>query len=332
MGFRRSLGPALLAGLLSCGSGNDVVLMDGVQQLDISNATPNILVMTLKQDGSLVELRGENPAVQVPNVLAKEMDMPDVRDPTGTLWTLLPYFPTPTSGATYATGAKKALPSYVARCFGYAFCQTLDGDIVDRDTLDSESPKMLPDLKGATQCRSGYCIVGGRVRVRFGLIDGGESTTAIEVVNWGLLDSAVHTDGVAFLREDGAVITYAGRPDYGDHATRVEGLPRIRKIHQGGIYEDFEGQMWYVGPADYGWPSELIPNEVPRLTCKAHIGLKRSPAYIPCVAPTVLPALKGMRPKATFGTNYNPLIFAIDGDGALHCWSVPGGPACPSPE
>ena len=43
----RALVLSFSAAAFSCGSGDDVVLMDGVQQLDIRNVTPTVLVLSL---------------------------------------------------------------------------------------------------------------------------------------------------------------------------------------------------------------------------------------------------------------------------------------------
>jgi hypothetical protein len=86
--------------------------------------------------------------------------------------------------------------------------------------------------------------------------------------------------------------------------------------------------MWYVGVAPEGWTDNLIPAEVPRRQCSVKPGKKLSALTVPCVGPTMLPALEGTLPQVIDNDAFIPVFYAISKDGRLRCWSAPGGPAC----
>ncbi len=129
------------------------------------------------------------------------------------------------------------------------------------------------------------------------------------------------------MRHDGSVVTVGEGPN-NRFIKDLGGLPPIRRIHRGGIYEDYSGRMWYVGMAPEGWADDIIPADVLRQRCKVFTGLKLSLKDVPCVGPTILPALEGMQPELDFGDDFIPILYALDKEGTLRCWSAPGGPAC----
>jgi hypothetical protein len=220
------------------------------------------------------------------------------------------------------------VPPSIVRCFHGYVCQTASGDIVDPGSFALPTLRDFPEGRGATTCDGIYCVVGGRAVA----LDGAKSVipgtiTEVVSVSWVDIGSTLHRGGYAFLRTDGSVAT-AGYDFENTLVTELVGLPPIRKIHEGGIYEDYSGRMWYVGVAPEGWADNLVPAEVPRQQCKVKVGKKLSLLDVPCVGPTVLPALEGMVPQLIHDNAFIPVLYALDKEGTLHCWSAPGGPAC----
>jgi hypothetical protein len=319
--MRGHLPAALLAVLgLSCGSSSgEEVATDAVAFQPFSaREGPSILAINKRAD-ALVYRVSVPPAV-VSGLKLRNLFLPGVETSDGALLLL-----------DLAESAPKtiAVSSSIVRCFQGYVCQTAAGDVVEPVPSAMTGLTDFPAVRGATTCDGLYCLVGGRAVALDGRRPDISGTLADVVgVSWVEFGSPLGgRNGYAFLRADGSVAT-TGWDFEKTYVTEVAGLPPIRKIHRGGIYEDYSGHMWYFGVAPEGWSDNLIPAEVPRRQCQVKPGKKLSPLDVPCVVPTMLPALDGTLPQVIYNEAFLPVFYAIGKDGTLRCWSAPGGPAC----
>jgi hypothetical protein len=220
------------------------------------------------------------------------------------------------------------VPPSIVRCFMGALCQTASGEVIDPDSFGKASLRDLPAVRGASDCDGIFCLVGGRAQSIAGTnLEIAGSFVAVVSVSWASVGGGVFADGCAFLRADGSVAT-AGYGFEKIYVAELAGLPPIRRIHEGGIYEDYSGRMWYVGVAPEGWADNVVPPDVPRRQCKVNVGKKLSLRDVPCVGPTVLSLIEGTKPQIINDDAFIPVLYALDKAGTLRCWSAPGGPAC----
>jgi hypothetical protein len=132
-------------------------------------------------------------------------------------------------------------------------------------------------------------------------------------------------EGVALLREDGALFAYVGGAAGNPRPPVVRighGLPPIARLHRG-FFEDRQGKMWYFGVAPpESWPLGLIAPGVPRYPCLIDWAKpKTSVTPTSCVYPVEIPALAHTSPMAGFA---GMAVVAITHDGKLLCWPNSG--------
>ena len=316
--MRLGLPAVLLAVLgLSCGSSSgeevatDVV---GFQPYSLSEAPG---VIAIKKGGDAVDYRSSAEPAAIPGLKLRSLLLPVVEATDGKLLLL------------DDLNRPEPIVASIVRCFQGYMCQTAAGDVVEPVAAGTTSLRDFPAIRGATTCDGLYCLVGGRAVALDGVRPeiSGAIIDVVAVLWTGFGSPLYGGGGYAFLRADGSVAT-AGWDFEKTYVTEITGLPPIRKIHRGGIYEDYSGHMWYVGVAPEGWADNLIPEEVPRRQCQVKPGKKLSPLDVPCVGPTMLPALEGTLPQVIDNDAFIPVFYAIDKEGTLRCWSAPGGPAC----
>ncbi len=318
--MRWGLPAALLAVLgLSCGSSSGEEVATDVVAFQTFLLNEGAGVLGINKSAEALVYRASAPPSTLSGLKLRSLFLPVVEATDGKLFLLDLRQPMP---------QPIAVPSSIVRCFQGYVCQTGSGDIVEPASPGMASLREFPAGRGATTCDGSYCIVGGRVVS----LDGSKieipgTIAQVTTVSWVDIGSTLHRGGYAFLRTDGSVVT-EGYDFENTHVTELAGLPPIRKIHEGGIYEDYSGRMWYVGVAPEGWADNIVPAEVPRQQCKVKIGQKLSLLDVPCVGPTVLPALEGMVPQLIHDNAFVPILYALDKAGTLRCWSAPGGPAC----
>ncbi len=323
--MRWGLPAALLAVLgLSCGSSSgEEVATDVVAFQCYSDFAVEQGVVVVRRGGAVIDYRTELSPAGIPDIHARRVLLPVLEADDGAYW----LFGAP-SGAPYAKKSRQRLPPSVARCFQNGVCQTADGDVINTNSFAESSLRVFSAVKGASDCNGDYCIVDGRVVMVDGTtLEAGTLVEQIQRTSWADIGDGVYRDGAVFLRSDGSVVTVGEGPN-NLFVKDLVGLPPIRRIHRGGIYEDSSGRMWYLGMAPEGWGDDIIPADVPRLRCKVFVGLKLSLKDVPCVGPTILTSLEGMQPELSFGKDFIPILYALDKEGTLRCWSAPGGPAC----
>ncbi len=319
--MRWGLPAALLAVLgLSCGSSSGEEAATDVVAFQPFSAREGPGVLAINKRADALVYRVSVPPATVSGLKLRNLFLPGVETSDGTLLLLDLAEPAPKT---------VAVPSSIVRCFQGYVCQTVAGDVVEPVPSAMTGLTDFPAVRGATTCDGLYCLVGGHAVA----LDGRRpeiSGTLVDVVAVSWVDFGSPLDGkngYAFLRANGSVAT-AGWDFEKAYVTELTGLPPIRKIHRGGVYEDYSGHMWYVGVAPEGWADNLVPAEVPRRQCQVRPGKKLSPLDVPCVGPTMLPALEGMLPQVIYNEAFIPVFYAIDKEGTLRCWSAPGGPAC----
>ena len=321
--MRGYLPATLLAVLgLSCGASSGEEVATDVVGFQPFSLREGAGVLAIKRNGDAVDYRSNAEPTTLPGLKLRRVLLPFVEQVDGKFLQIALNQTSPLAPA------KIVVPSSVVRCFPGYRCQTDSGDIVDPDSFAQPTLRDFPEGRGATTCDGSYCIVEGRAVALDGskrVIPG--TVSEVVTVSWVDIGSTLHRGGYAFLRTDGSVAT-AGYDFENTLVTELAGLPPIRKIHEGGIYEDYSGRMWYVGVAPEGWADNLVPAEVPRRQCKVKIGQKLSLLDVPCVGPTLLPALEGMVPQLIHDNAFIPILYALDKEGTLRCWSAPGGPAC----
>ena len=304
---------------VSCGSSSGEEVATDVVAFQTFSVSEEADVLAIKKSAGAVVYRPGAPPSNLAGLKLRSLFLPVVEATDGKLFLLDLRQPMP---------EPIAVPSSIVRCFQGYVCQTGSGDIVEPASPGMASLREFPAGRGATTCDGLYCIVGGRVvSLNGSKIEIPGTIAQVTTVSWVDIGAPVYGGGYAFLRTDGSVAT-AGYDFENTHVTELAGLPPIRKIHEGGIYEDYSGRMWYVGVAPEGWADNILPAEVPRRQCKVKIGQKLSLLDVPCVGPTVLPALEGMVPQLTHDDAFIPILYALDKEGTLRCWSAPGGPAC----
>jgi hypothetical protein len=318
--MRGYLPAALLAVLgLSCGSSSGEEVATDV----VAFQSYRIGVVAIGKGGQLTEYRTDGSPSTIDGIRVRRVMLPFVESEEGKTWQLTGSGTTP-----FSTMPRQSVPDSVARCFYGYVCQTSAGDIVDPDSFSDSKLKDFPAVRGASLCDGAFCLVAGKVALRDGArLDVAGSFMDVEAVSWADIGAEVYRSGVAFLRQDGVVVAVGEGPD-NLFVKELVGLPPIRKIHRGGVYEDFSGRMWYLGMAPEGWADDILPAGVQRQECRVFVGRKLSLKSVPCVGPTILPALEGMQPELDFGNDYIPVLYALDKEGTLRCWSAPGGPAC----
>ncbi len=323
--MRWGLPAALLAVLgLSCGSSSgEEVATDVVAFQPYSYKSQWSGLLAIRRDGEVVEYRSEAPPSTLHGLIARRLSLPLVEGNDGHFSVL-----GGTGVPPYNAASVQAVSATVVRCFRGNLCQTSAGDIVDVSSLGPATLKVYSAVHGASTCSGFFCIVGGQVLA----LDGTKVTSSgdfVDVVgiSWSEVGQQVYSSGAAFLRADGSVVT-AGRGPERNYVRELTGLPRIQRVYPGGLYEDYAGHVWYVGIAPEGWAVDIFPADVARQTCKVAIGPKLSVVDVPCVGPTMLPALEGMQLEIEYGGSYIPILYALDKAGTLRCWSAPGGPAC----
>ncbi len=314
---------ALLAVLgLSCGSSSGEEVATDVVAFQPFLQGDGIGVLAIKANADTVEYRSDSGAVELPGLKLRGLMLPIVEGMDGRLLQLT----RDTNGPF--TPSSIPVPTSIVRCFVGALCQTASGDVVDPDSFGKASLSDLPAVRGASDCDGMFCLVGGRAQSIIGAkVDLVGPFVAVVAVNWASIGGEIFADGCAFLRADGSVAT-AGYGLERIYVAELVGLPPIRKIHKGGIYEDYSGNMWYLGVAPEEWSDNLVLPEVPRRQCKVRVGKKLSLRDVPCVGPTILPVIEGTKPQVTNNDAFVPILYALDQEGTLRCWSAPGGPAC----
>ncbi len=321
--MRWGLPAVLLAVLgLSCGSSSGEAVATDVVAFQPFSLREGAGVLAIKTNGDAVDYRSNAEPTTLPGLKLRRVLLPFVEQLDGKFLQLALNQTSPLAPA------KNVVPSSVVRCFPGDRCQTDSGDIVDPQSFGQPTLRDFPEGRGASTCDGSYCIVEGRAVALDGskrVIPG--TVSDVVTVSWVDIGGAIYRGGYAFLRTDGSVVT-AGYDFEKTYVSELVGLPPIRRIHEGGIYEDYSGHMWYTGVAPEGWADNIVPAEVPRQKCKVKIGQKLSLLDVPCVGPSVLPALEGMVPQLTHDDAYIPILYALDQEGTLRCWSAPGGPAC----
>ena len=314
--------PVLLAVLgLSCGSSSgEEVATDVVAFQPYPGIGPGVVVV--RGSGGLVDLSAGSPRTILSGVSAGGLHLPFVELRDSRLVQLI------APGAGYGSAGVRPVPSDVVRCFFDMVCQTADGAVVDAYSLDGPTLRELPAVRGASMCDGLFCLVDGRAVPRNGVkLDVPGRFVDMARTSWADVGGEVYRNGVAFLRDDGVVVSIGEGVD-SFYVKELRGLPPIRKLHRGGVYEDALGHMWYVGMAPEGWAVDVLPSSVGRSVCPVNVGKKLPFKYVSCVGPTAVPALDGMQPQVSFGDDFIPVLYALDKEGTLRCWSAPGGPAC----
>ena len=321
--MRGYLPAALLAVLgLSCGSSSGEEVATDVVAFQPYSGAEWAGVLAIRVGGETVDYRSNAGPVTLPGLNLQSLLLPVVETVDGRLLLL-----DGAGNAPLAVSSTRAVPSNIARCFHGYLCQTSSGDVVDPESFGMVPLRDYPAVRGASHCDGSFCIVAGRALARDGAVVVPGGVVDIVAVSWADIGGGVYRGGYAFLRSDGSVAT-AGYDSEKDYVREVVGLPPIRRIHRGGVYEDYSGHMWYVGMAPDEWTDTVIPSDVPRRQCDVFVGLKLSLKSVSCVGPAILPALEGTKPQLDYGKDFIPVLYALDKAGTLRCWSAPGGPAC----
>ncbi len=316
--------PAVLLAVLglSCGSSSGEEVATDVVAFQPFSLREGAGVLAIKTNGDAVDYRSNAEPTILPGLKLRRVLLPFLEQLDGKFLQLALNETSP------STPAKNVVPSSFVRCFHGYVCQTVTGDIVDPGSFSQSTLRDFPEGRGATTCDGIYCVVGGHAVALDGSnVDVAGVVVDVVAVLWADIGGGRYRGGRAFLRADGSVAT-VGWDFENNYVAELTGLPPIRKIHRGGIYEDYSGHMWYVGVAPEGWADNLVPAEVPRRQCQVKPGKKLSPLDVACVGPTMLPALEGMLPQVIDNDAFIPILYALDKEGTLRCWSAPGGPAC----